>query len=159
MLTRTKHLKEPIRRFTIGSFYDLWYKKERKKASLSRQRYILVAKLLLKEINKFLVANPQEFRLPKRMGTMQVMRTKYNTDNIDFQATKRVGRIVRNHHLRKIPTYIFSWKKTKADFTNKEFYKFKICQGKPEEYWGRRGLTQFIRDTLNDPFKPDFERL
>lgn len=160
MKTRRKRLKKKRDKFTLGSFYDLWFINERE-SKISRTRYIKIAKLLLQKMSRHIIQSGIQFRVPKRLGLVHIVKSNYPVERVDINESVKKRKRVKLRKYGDMPVFKFTWnKKTRyTDFINSDMYQFKVAAGKQEEYWGRRGLTQYAHDNRNNPFKTDYDVL
>lgn len=150
---------EKYDRFTLTTFFNLWYKHEKDRANVSRVRYTRIAKRILKAISREIIKNHKPYLLPSRLGYLSVKRTNYKTSNLDLSLSTEKGRRIFNPRIKRIPLYKFHWKKMPHKNVNLQFYRFKEVVGCKKEIYGRLGLTEYIRKTIDDPFVQDYERL
>jgi hypothetical protein len=160
MKTRVSTIEEMRDKYSLAAFFDDWFKHERT-AYVGRSRYIKIAKLLLKEISKLLIEKPVEFRLPKRLGMISVVKTGWERRPIDLTESTRQRKRVYRQGSVKMPVYTIKWHKENryTDFINKPYYTFKATRGSAEEYFGRAGLSAFAYESMMDPSIKDFDRI
>ena len=115
----------------VHSYND--YIKDKDKDSpyyISRQEYIDIVGDYIKLINKELLDNASIFKMPYRLGTLQIVKLRSSNNrnkkySVDFSLTNKYGKTI--YHLNEHSDgykYMFKWSKLKSVVKNKTKYRF-----------------------------------
>jgi hypothetical protein len=105
-----------------------------------------------KKIFESILEDSEEFKIPKRLGTLRIKKTKMNFSGnisckIDWALTKQYNKKIyhMNDHTNNY-RYRFYWKKTTCNAINKTAYSFEATRS------DKRKLAQILKNNVTDYF-------
>lgn len=123
-----------------------------------------VTQKVYKEINdtfnillfESLLATGEEFNLPERLGSLQLVKFKPKNPSIDFAATKAIGQKVVHDNLHSDGYAVkLKWKKDNANFKGKKMWDFKLVRHhirlnpiSIKNHIMKHGVGNFMEDTF-----------
>lgn len=131
---------------------ELFYKnyKNNNNKPVSFKEFKLILKAISESIWELIIQDRRKF-VPTTLGTLgsfsvRQRRDKERTFYIDWQESRRQGKVVKSYNFNSSGTgFFFSWNKNylNADSLIK-FYTFKPYRGSKESFTGSRGIKGYI---------------
>jgi len=156
--------------YTIKDFHQAFRRKKikeekkRRAEVISYDRYKVIMRSFFKELSKKIIYENFIFAMPYSLGSIYIKATKGTTRNfaIDYNKTKKLGKVVRHLNLHSFGTYYhFYWNTKLVLFKNKKYYIFKSIESKlsSKNGVGRRSLSNHIKELARDPERRSYIKI
>lgn len=156
--------------YTIRDFGKL-YLKDMKSAGKREEEIIpqVTYRNLMKDFFKLLaieiIRSAYFFRIPYHLGLIRIRKFKTKVGSpgsINWKETRRLGKHVY-HTNKHTDGYYFRWRWMKssihAAFRNSNYYHFRVTETRKEPDVGVKGLSSWIMECAQDPYKKDYDVL
>jgi hypothetical protein len=138
--------------YTAENFYQSYLKNIDRSTQydIPRPMYYKIVKDYFIFLSNNMLAKGMSIKLPARMGTVLVEKSKINLLNrkslsVDFNLTKKYGKTIyhTNEHSDGYK-YLFRWRKSSMMIENKSMYELVACRA------NKRLLAKYIKENRTD---------
>lgn len=152
-------MKQTRNSYTSEDFYKSYvdYTYGNEACSVSRSVFLSIIRDYFKHIASKVIEQSKEVTLPARLGSLYVIKRKpkkisWNNMNVDFDATKEVGKAVfhLNEHSNGY-SFRFHWKKSDIIVKNKHMYELIMTRA------NKRMLAYMIKEKRQDYIERNYD--